>query len=245
MSDLHRSRPEGCLSDLSLDRMVVGERKRSAEQAAHLLACPHCRMRLDVLERDSRDFDHRLYLPARPKRSLWRWAGGGGLLVAAAAILMILVRPPADPKVRFKGGFQLELIARHADDGRVERLLPGAALSPDDAIRFRVASDRDVHLIVLGLDAAGQVTPYAPAVGAALALAATREKILDGSIVLDGTLGPERVVALACSEAMPVERAVGAAKKALERSGGDPRRVSDLGLGCQQATGLFVKVPRK
>jgi len=60
--------------------------------------------------------------------------------------------------------------ARHAGTGRVERVLPGAELSPDDAIRFGVTNDKPGWLVVLGVDAAGQVTPYAPVSGTALEL---------------------------------------------------------------------------
>jgi hypothetical protein len=242
-------RPETCLSDLALDRITIGEVSESETVSAHLVSCAGCRGRLDELRREHAAFAETEFVAglaaSARKRSLpTRRAGALAALtttlVAAAAVLFFLPRPARTPRVRYKGGFQLSLVARRAD-GHVERVTQGATLAPDDAIRFRVASDRNTWLVIVGVDTAGQVTPYVPQDGSALALPATHDRILDGSIILDDTEGSERVVALSCPKPLPVARAVEAGRRALKRAGGDPRRVGDFGLDCAQTSALFVK----
>ena len=161
-----------------------------------------------------------------------------------AVALVLWSRPPIDDDgARTKGGdVTLALIVRHGD-GRTERVLPGGArLRPGEAIRFELSTRRAGYVGVVGIDAARAVTAYAPATGALPALAAGRAQLLDGSVVLDETLGAERIVAAVCAAPRPIDELVAAARRALARAGGDPRRVETIGSGCDEAVFTIEKV---
>src|SRR5262249_1354925 len=109
--EFSRTRSEGCLSDLAIDRLVRGE--GSGEMArAHLATCENCRARVADIQAARAEFQKAApslpSLPAdrgsaRPKR---RWAvfGGGGAVLAAAAAALILFVRGADTGTRIKGG---------------------------------------------------------------------------------------------------------------------------------------------
>jgi hypothetical protein len=248
-----RRRSVDCLSDLVLDRIVAGE-LAEATAAPHLTTCASCRDRLAELRTAQESFvvDELRVRAAqaqvqtqeqpRARRRSVVWAGSSVGALAAAAALLLLWRPTPEPEptVRLKGGFALELIARHRD-GRVEQVLPGGALAPGEAIRFRVSSDEPGYLGVIGIDAAGNVTAYSPADGLTRSLAAGRQQLLEGSIILDETLGPERVIAALCKKPVDVGTLVAAGKRALAQARRDPKQVLELGSGCREASALFVK----
>ena len=242
---LERQRPEDCLSDLALDRLVMGEVERHAPAVVHLDTCATCRARLTELEAASRPFlsePRARRSPAPRARRRWAWLGATTALAGAAAFAL-WTRPTAE-RTRFKGGPVLEVIVSHGD-GRVESISPGAALAPNDAIRFRLSTQTAGFLSIVGLDAAGHVTPYAPTTGAALAVPAGKGQLLDGSIILDDTPGVERIMALVCERPMAVEAVVAAGKRALADSRQDPRQiVGALGFSCPYATTWYQKLKR-
>lgn len=242
---LERQRPEACLSDLALDRLVMGEIDRRAPAVAHLDTCETCRARLAELEAASRPFmsdGPARRMPAPRARRRWAWVGAGATLASAAAVALWL--RPAEERTRLKGGPVLEVIAKHGD-GRVESIAPGATLAPNDAIRFRLSTQAAAYVSVIGLDAAGHVTAYAPASGPALALPAGAGQLLDGSVILDDTPGAERIVALVCERPMDVAAVVAAGQRALADSRRDPRKVNAaLGFSCPYATTWYQKLTR-
>src|SRR5688572_26358727 len=116
------------------------------EARAHLASCVACTAVFDDFRENAARFaaeisiaDEVRAVERRVKtRSMRRsLLAFGGI---AAAVLVALVAIPDGPSVRTKGGLALEVIAKH-EDGKVEQLLPGAQLSPGDAIRFRVSSE--------------------------------------------------------------------------------------------------------
>lgn len=214
-----RQRPESCLSDLALERLLTDEPQTPTARAAaraHLASCARCSQRSDTLAAAPvQTPDARWWArPPEPRRARrvveTRWRvrarlGAGALTLAAAAALVFTLRAKpvtsrAKPMTsiddtRIKGGgFMLELVARRAD-GRVEPVFEGSVLHPNDAVRFVVTAPEPGQLAVVGLDAAGQVSIYSPA-----APTTTGPHELPGSIVLDDTLGTERFVALLCRE---------------------------------------------
>jgi hypothetical protein len=271
---LTRERPETCLSDLVLDRWSAGELKGGRQARplrAHLRECAACRERLRALEAEpdilpppatplaaaaadplARSSRGRLPAPTR----LWAITGAGGTAAAVLTwVMMIVTRPgdsrgpapaPAAPSpvaVRAKGELQLDLLVQHAG-GRTEPVLPGDAVADGDVVRFVVSAPQSGFAFVVGLDAAGVVSPYHPASGAARALPAGRGQVLAGSVVLDRTLGAERFLLLHCSESTDVEVVVEAGRRALRAAGNDPRRVERLALPCRQAGVTVEKVRR-
>ena len=242
---LPQRRGEACLSDLVLDRMIVGELDESGGRAEHLAGCPKCSARLAELRLATPDQLFIAGMAAAATKTARRrrgplTAGISTLLVAAAAVAVIWwPRPPEG--TRSKGGLTFEVVARR-QNGVVAPLLPGATLAAGDAIRFRLSSDVDGWLTVIGVDSRPSVTAYAPASGSARRWKAGRDQLVDEGIELDDTRGQERVIAVLCARELTVAEVVHAGERALARAG-DPAAVGDLGLGCHQASILFRKAP--
>lgn len=256
--DLDLDREPTCPSDLVLDRFLAGELDGTAGRdllAAHLEACPRCDHRRAELAGAAARFPEEVFVAGlaarsvRAARSRRPYALGGLAALAAAAAAAFFLVPgggglPGDGgTVRSKGGDSLAVFASRG--GEVGRVLPGDPLSPGDAIRFEVAAPRRSWVVVLGIDAAGVVTPYAAGEGAGVPLDPGAPTLLPGSIVLDRTTGTERVVALFCERPVEAREAIRAGEAALARAGGDPAAPLELGVaGCRQASLPFRKVVR-
>ncbi|WP_050725505.1 hypothetical protein [Vulgatibacter incomptus] len=264
--DFITARREDCLSDLVLDRHLAGELAGTTDAwrvAAHLRSCSRCdgrRAELSSLARSVSEESLPAELLCRADREtkasrpwgdrLREWLGlrAGGRIVlavgaAVAAISLVVILPSKEPTegLRSKGGGALALIVR-SSAGRVDRVLPGDELAPGDAIRFEVSSPATVSVSIVGIDAAHAVTTYV--VGAEVG--GGKAQVLPGSIVLDGTLGPERIVALFCERPVPAQSLVLAGWEALTKAGGDPAQAMELEVPrCSQSSVLIRKVARR
>lgn len=248
---------EACPSMLVLDRSFVGERTEPALQA-HVASCPRCRAEIADRERVAAAFAPVATAPGfgrlvetldragRARRR--RLAVAGGALAAAAAVTLVIALPrdaadrasSAQPETttRRKGSLGLNVIVKRAD-GRIEHLVSGDRVSPGDAIRFALTSDTAGSVAVLGIDAAGVISPYTEA-----RLEPGRDQVLDGSIVLDATLGTERLVAILCKDGIDMRELADRARAALQRAGNAPARIDTLELAatCEQSAFLLEKV---
>jgi len=240
-------RPSPHLSSLALERSVAGE----AVDEDHLAACAHCQGRRAELARDTAQLLRDLDVPgavgallrsvAPAPRPWYRRPGVAAAFVglAACAALGVFTRDggsrdePAD--VRRKGSLGFEVIRRDLH-GHVGEVASGDQLAPGEAIRFRVVSRDPGFLAIFGVDTAQAVTSY----GASLPLAGGVPRLLDGSIILDDTLGAERIVAVVC--AWPIAGELGLAREALAAAGGDPRQLGRIAPGCREASVLIEKV---
>jgi hypothetical protein len=234
--------------------MLAGEKLEATDDgdpARHVSTCKPCQERLEALEQQARRFPEEIGLDLLVRRT-WLAShrsmvlGWGAAAAAIAALALVMVSPRGmleDRATRTKGGFDVEIVAR-SPEGRVESVLPGGALHPNDAIRFIVSTDSDGFLIILGIDQASSVTVYAPQAEPTLALPAGRDHLIPVSVVLDETLGAEQIVALLCPEPVPLERAIAAGRAALGRAKGDPKQVENLGLGCRERLRLITKTRR-
>jgi hypothetical protein len=253
-----RARPDGCLSDLVLDQMMVGEAMAPAARRAaegHLAACAICRgRRADIaaepaLEPDPAAWAGRVAAPAASAGAgRWTWRRVALINVwvlrvaAVGAMLLAWVHRNDDIPTRIKGGeLSMDVVVRRGD-GRVEPL--GAApLHPGDALRFRVHASRPGYVAVVGLDGGGQASLYAPVSGQPAEVQVKDHPAavdLPGSLVLDGVLGEEKVVAVLCASAGTAARAVEAGRTALAQAGA-AARVSRLDLPCLQAQASYRK----
>jgi hypothetical protein len=238
-----RQRGDDCVSDLKLDRLVAGE-TRDAAVDAHVAGCSACSARVEQLRRERvaaaalvGDGVQRILRAQRRRRVL---VGAQAFLAAAVILLIVWPRPRDSERVKGSGAaVELDIIVRHAD-GRVVDLQPGGRVQPGEAIRFRVSTARPGRLAILGLDAAPKVTPYLQE-----AIAQGRKQVMPGSIVLDDTLGAERVVALLCDASVDAAVPLATAKRKLVEAGGDPRRVGALALpGCDESALVMEKSRR-
>jgi hypothetical protein len=261
------------VSPLALERLAAGDLAGDAlaSARAHLGDCAPCAGRLAALELDTAGFaargDHGARLdaiaaglsPAHARRSRRRYlalAAGIAGAIAAAGVLVALepgrgrssgdipgheARDPHGHERR-KGGAGLTVI-RRSPDGRIDELAADSPVHPGDAVRFRVSAPEDGFVGVLGIDAAGVVSPYAPAGPALEPIAGGPAVVLDGSIILDDTLGPERIVAVFCAEARLVDALLAEARAALARADGDPLGVRPA-TSCPEVSLVFTKAPR-
>jgi len=238
-----------------LGRLAAGEpdAPELAAAAAHVEACPTCRARLSDLDAERRAFLALHPTPAflatletrrASRRSPWarlRWPlAASALALAAAALLVVALLPAAPPETRLKSGYDLSFHVRSGD--RVALGQPGARLHPGDAIQLRYSAPRAAHLVVISLDGAGAVTAYYDADGRALPVDPGVAVLLDGSIVLDATLGPERVIGCFSEAPLTTAAVLAAGTRALAAASGDPAAVTRLPLPCPQATFLVDKV---
>jgi hypothetical protein len=249
-----------CPSEFALERWRFGELAASPVESlliAHVEACPSCRRRqtelaqADCLPPDSDAIWSRALASAglggRSPSSWWvthglRWVATATLGVAFA-ITLVLAFHRQNPDALAKGGaWQLGVIAK-TRDGSIRRIDPGAFLSPGDRLRFEVFtnwSKADVALVML--DSAGKVSQLAPAQGRSLSVPGGRKILLDEAVELDGTLGSERIVLVACDRTMDVSDVLASAGRALAAAHGDPRQVDSLGTGCHEETFWITKV---
>jgi hypothetical protein len=240
---ISRERSEQCLSDHAIDRLLGGE----GGDIAHAESCASCSARIQTLRQEKDVFAKEIFIAGEAKKverrlrtdGMKRFALAAGSI--AAVVIVAWIALPPEQTVRTKGGLALEVIARHGAEGEVSHLLPGSSVSPGDAIRFRVRSENGGYLAISGLDAAQVVSIYHEPVQIE---GGARDRLIEGSIILDQTLGPEQIAAIVCPEPPTKEQLVAAGKSALERAGGDPRRVRELDLGCTQAFFLIEKVGR-
>ncbi|MDH5675236.1 MAG: zf-HC2 domain-containing protein [Myxococcales bacterium] len=224
MSDLtpHGTERIGCPSDLRLDRLVAGELEAEdrAQLGHHLEQCSACARRhgdfADAARRfaeHGESFDQlRVRVQRRREgrqasrrrtRGLW----GVSALAAAAAVALAVqgglpLGTATEATTRSKGKARIGFYVK-----RGERVVEGGAdtiLHPGDRLRFVLSTPRPRYLALLNRDGRG-ASVYYPSGERALPLPAGHDRALDFSVELDDYLGDERVFALLCSEAFPVE----------------------------------------
>jgi hypothetical protein len=256
-----RRRPVGCLSDFMFDRLMANALAGdlgAEDVRSHLGSCARCRNRFASFEavevppfenlfRQRLPHEHKPNdLEAKPRRGPRRWTLPA-ILLAAAAALVVGARVPRSEEpsaqTRTKGALSLDLVLRRPS-GEVTRPEQGGAVFPGDALRFEVTAAEPGFVIVLGLDAAGAVTVYAPASESTIQLEASARTVLPGSIVADKTLGPERIVAVLCAQPQNSNELRQTAVRALSQAGGDPQRVSNLGTACSETSFMIDKRAR-
>lgn len=89
---------------------------------------------------------------------------------------------------------------------------------------------------MISLDARGAVTAFAPATGSTAAVRAGQRRLLDDAVRLDDSLGPERLVLLACPHPVPVAEVVAVGRMALGQAQGRLDAIENLALPCSQTS---------
>jgi hypothetical protein len=246
-----------CVSNLVLDQFRADPTLVPAIQCVHLEDCTRCQERLRDLEQDAKHFvagrnvdskvDALLRASARPMSPpppvailFTRTAAIAGMAAVTCMAVFFMVRgtSPDAPTERRKGGLAFDVFSR-TPKGRVEAVITGQRLHPNDEIQFRVSLPKPARLGVLSIDSAGQVTAFHPV----HAYDARAGFHLPGSIVLDPTLGPERLFLVACERATDTSELLAAGYRALETTR-NPVAIQKLDLPCQQVSIWYEKVPR-
>lgn len=238
------TRAPSCLSDFVLDQIVAGDLDGAPAEVArrHLAECARCSGRLASFEAvEVPPFSTLGTKPSeapRPRMKSFMITLAAAALAAGIALYASSKNgeePHASTEVtRAKGSLALGVVVRRSS-GSVARLAARGQVSPGDSLRFELASADSGFLGVLGVDAAGVVTPYAPASGSLRAFAGGPPVVLEETIVADDTLGIERLVAVLCEDPVPMAELVASAQRALAASSGDPTRVANLRERCVEA----------
>jgi hypothetical protein len=229
-SELRRSLPDTCLSDLAFDELHAGElgvtSARRAEE--HVAACARCRDRRQVLLTAQRDFLEQY--PAAPdlaRRSRPRRGGRtyavlvASLALAAAVALVVRTRHEpegarAELETRSKGGARLSFHVKRRD--RIFEGADGERVKAGDQLRFRVANASQRHVAVFSRDGSGAATVYYPPQSRSRALGPASETALDAAVQLDATPGEETLVGVFCDSEFELEPL----RVALEHTGAVP-----------------------
>lgn len=255
--------PVHCPSELALDRLVVGELGQGSDVAAHVSSCHTCAERVADRERCVAAFAGEVPLAklvgdadrkvrAARRRKVWAAAAAGMFAVVCATVVWRTIdgdsatraaaQDQGEDIIRRKGGLAMKVMAKR-QDGSVSYVVSPATLAPGDAIQFAVTTDRPGYLAIVGVDAAGVVSPYVPdSSDTPLRLPAGADQLMDGSIILDDTRGFERIFAVLCHHRFEMQTLLGRARTALATAKGDPSRVELADEpGCLQTSFLVEK----
>ncbi len=241
---------DGHLSELTLDRLLLGELDGVAALDAHLSECAECQEAVA----SARAFDAQLVLrppmTTRETTAPGRWPLYAAMAAMAAAVAFVVLRadinpdshtPPAD-EFRLKGGFEFQVFAH---DGETSRAVhSGGEVHPDERLGFRFGAKRAGHLMVVGTDGRGDPYLCYPqnAQGASRETAAeSAPRDLQEAVRLDQVLGVEAIVALHCEAPLSFRDAADALKGIPVTGEPLPTVRSD----CRQRVINLSKVARK
>lgn len=157
----------------------------------------------------------------------------------------LMIKGPLDP-------FPARLFVRRGDGA--ERLDDGALVHPGDALAFVVDPGRRGYALVVSIDGAQRISTYSPYEGAASAPVpfSVLPVVLEPSIILDDTLGSERIwlllsdAPLATRELQPaLARLAFAGSAAVRAASADALfEGAAIGEGVVAISWLIHKVPR-
>jgi hypothetical protein len=252
--------PRGHLTSFHLEALRLGV--ASAEEqdwaAAHATTCPRCAELARTLEGYRRDFaDQALPRTRAAVRAGVRRASGrpprwwGALVAAPVLALMLLVvvgrkparprgEPPEEPAIAEKGGPALAIVARRG--ARVFPVRSGDPLQPGDQIRFVLKGVSYPYGMIASVDGAGRANIYVPYEGArSISVNPGNEVEIEGSIVLDGRLGPERVFALFSRDPLSSEAVRRALADIGSRGGEAIRKTTSLPVTADAQSSLLIQ----
>lgn len=262
-----RRQGHDCLSDLALDRLLLGEGGEGSRHRAHLESCEACKGAFARLKADRERFASEVDVPTRAALLLdaasratrvdlsRRWVRALTLplgLSAAAAAFLLVARPSMDGipdpspvgDSRIKGDFQVATYVRFRDRQQPGTLYMGEPLRAGDQVQFRVSTSQPGYLVIVGVDSQAQVSLFYPPGPAAARLETGRDKPLETAVEIDATPGHEVVVALRCNDAVTTAQVIAAARTAVGRareSGLPATSIGALGLPCVEAKTTLTK----
>jgi hypothetical protein len=226
LTSLRQAVPDACISDLTFDTWHAGELEagRVNELERHLVDCERCRQRRESLERQVAKFLVEFPAPAarapsrgdtlrrvvslNAKRSARRWLASSALGLSAAAAVALLLRVSLRPRelgeeTRFKGPSHVSFHVQHASSA--EPGVDGQIVFPGDRLRFSITTAKPAHLAIFSLDGANVASVYFPPGDTSRHFDRVSRQPLESSVVLDDTLGRERLWALFCDREFALE----------------------------------------
>jgi hypothetical protein len=163
-----------------------------------------------------------------------------GLVAVFAAVALLLTAGPDDGPTRMKGA-SIELGYFVSEAGKPVVAASDRVLHPGDRIQFRLTAPAGGYVHIVGVDERGTVSVYFPPPGSTPdPFPGGAGRPVPGSVILDATLGRERVFALICGT--PVEPAE--LKKTARREEQGARSLLDTSrfpMDCVQTSLMLVK----
>lgn len=219
MKTLERTRHEGCLSDLQLDRLRAGD-VRDDERAAfrdHVEGCERCHQRnleFADIEASFLEAAPRFVRPtgraeprrqAPPRHRRFAYAGAAVVSLAAAAAVGLRLRAPDEASgTRLKGNAdRITFFVKRGE--RVFQGESGGLVAPHDQIRFATTTLASKHVVILGLDTENHASVYFPDGDRAATVPVGENVLLPSAIELDNATGEERIFALFCEAPVPID----------------------------------------
>lgn len=234
-----------------------------ASLEAHLDACPACSQivedELAYRQEFHQTHERAGFLAAVRVRAAEPEAKGGwstwwmptlalGAAAALVLVMLLVIQPwqgqQGDPEgVRIKSE-ELEISYLVVEQGRLVVAEPGRVVHPKERIQFRISAPRGGFVHVVGVDQAGKVSVYYPRPDeASEPYPGGSGRPVPGSVILDDTLGRERVFALLCDKPLDRDRLA----QRVRAAAADPRVWIDrhrLPVACIQTSLVLVKEPR-
>lgn len=231
-----------------LRRFRLGELK-----SEHPASCSECRARLDALEAEERAFlattnvaaDSAAILARLEKGEtaprLKRWMFALPALALAALLSFTFLPKTPDPETtRIKGGaIDLEMFVKDAQG--IHPADDGARLREGDAIQFRYRAGGRRFVFVASVAADGTVSPlYPDAEQSSIPVSPSGTHILEGSVILDDSRGPERFFAFFSDEPITFDEVQRALKSSVKES--DVTRLQQVEIGREDVDETSVLI---
>lgn len=193
----HAQRNPACLSRLHCDQLLNGELEDRDDLKRHVASCERCTALLASHRRERAVF-------AVPRaRAARRWTTGLAALAAVFGLWLVASRDRHEGvELRGKGKPALSFFVKHGEVVREGG--PGEVVRPNDSINFAVSTDRPAFMAIISVDGSGKVSAYYPDGAAAAAIPAGRDQVLPRSVLLDDSVGAERVVGVFCDRSILV-----------------------------------------
>jgi hypothetical protein len=207
----HAARGPECLSRLHCDQLLNGELEDRDDLMRHRVSCPRCTALLAAHRREREAF-------AVPRaRARRRWTIGFAAAAAVFGAWLVAHDRQDGAQTRLKGKPALSFYVKHGEVVREGG--PREIVVPNDSINFTVSTDEPAYVAIISVDSAGKVSAYYPESATAAAIGAGRDQVLPRSVLLDDTLGFERVVAAFCDRRITVTEIAAAVARGASPSG--------------------------
>lgn len=242
-----------CPRRFELIRLAAGDGEEEELNVlrAHADSCPQCGSLLTSLEKQRNEFLKRhpfeeiapTLLKGRRRRPLY-WlapAAAAAALLLVAGILWFALSP--EPTIRTKGDISLAFFVQKGGEA-----VPGQAggiYRKNDRIQFAYSSGPNRYVFLVSLDDRGAVSNFNhQGAETSVPIKPGTNRVLEGSIILDDSVGPERIFAVFSNQPLRLEEVKDAADRAcreLQKAGASVRDLDRLPLPHPQASVLIVK----
>jgi len=247
-----------CPRQFELVQAISGVARPGKTEAIlrHIDSCPRCDGIVKLLKQQHHDFMSRhpaditgpqLIARAREQKRSGRlalWLAPAGAAVAALLLVILLTESPRpDSGIRTKGDISLKFYIQQGDQS-----IPGQAggvYRENDRIQFVYSSGANRYLFLVSIDDEGMVSNFNfENKTDSVLIAPGTDRVLDGSIILDDSTGPERIFAVFSKRPLHFDQVKLAAQAAYRDLLSHGKSVQDLGrlpLEFPQASVLIHK----